>query len=160
MMRMRAGLSLVEVLIGVVIVGVSALPILELVRSGTVSLEVTEVEAAARQLASDVLERASGPREGLDRGLSEAFTNGVKGQPVAWSQVLELDPSLKRSFPVAELGPLLDTADVRVNLQSKSPHPHAVFGKNEGIESYVVTVQWVDRNERVKKVTLARLVER
>lgn len=155
---MRSGLSLVEVLIGAFIIGVSALPILELIRSSTRSLDVTEADVAARQFAADLLERAAGPRLGADRGL-EVFKD-LMGAPISWSQVVQKDPVLRKSYPVDKLMSLLDTADVRVSLVEKESYPHAAVGEGTELSAFTVTVTWVDRNDRTKKVTLARFVDR
>lgn len=154
----RRALSLVEVLIGAVIIGVSAIPVLELVRSGTSRLEVTEIEVAARQVGSDLLERVAGPGLGVDKGLTDAF-KALINQQFSWSQLLKEDKSLARAFPAAALNPLLELADVRVRLQVESPFEHPTLGKLEDLEAYSVTVTWNDRDVR-KQVTFARLVDR
>ena len=155
----RRALSLVEVVIAAMIIGVSAIPVLELVRSGTSRLEVTEIEVAARQVGSDLLERVAGHPLGQDKGLSEQFKN-LLDQEFRWSQVLEKDTSLKKNFPADALNPLLEQHDVRVKLEIKSPWEHPSQGKVDGLEAVSVTVSWTDRNDERKKVTLARVVER
>lgn len=156
-MRAR-GLSLVEVLIGAVIIGVSALPVLELIRSGTRSLAITGTEAAARQLGADLVRRLSGPRIGQDRGVSPALA-ALLAAPARWSQVLDADPSLAYGFPVKELAPLLDEADVRVALEIKSPFAHPALGSAAAVDAFIVTVYWNDANQRSRQVKLARLVD-
>ena len=154
----RRGLSLVEALIGALIIGVSAISILELIRSGTSSLEVTEVEAAARQLGADVLRRVSGPRLGPESGITPAFRT-LMGQPARWSDVLAADAALARGFPSTALAGLLDTADVRLSLAIK-PLVHPALGGATNVESVEVTVHFTDRNDNRKRVKLARLVEK
>lgn len=154
----RRGLSLVEVLIGAFIIGISALPILELIRSSTSALEVTEVEVAARQFGADVLERVAGPRVGPDRGL-EALRILMES-PISWTELVKKDPTLAKSFPVYALGSLLETADVRVFLVEKESYPHPAIGDGDELSAYRVTVSWTDRHDRRKKVTLARFVDR
>jgi hypothetical protein len=154
----RRALSLVEVLLGAFIIGVSALPILELMRSGTESLEITETEAAARQLGADLLRRLAGPRTDLDLGLSKNLENDLKARPTRWEQMLEEDPALKHGFPADALKGLLDNANVRLSLEVIAPYPHEALGKAPA-QALIVTVFWTDRNGRDKKVKLARLVD-
>lgn len=151
----RRGLSLLEVLLGALIIGVSALSILELIRSGTQVLEVTEAEAAARQLAADVLRRLCGPRLGKDLGLTDTFKTMMGGHPQLWSDIVEKDPPLKEGFPVDALKGLLNAADARLELAVTDDD---TYGKGR-VQKVVVTVHFVDRNERNKKVTFARLIE-
>src|SRR5260370_453394 len=96
----KTGLSLIEILIGAVIIGVSAVPVLELVRSGTSQLEVSEIEAAPRQLGADVLERVAGPPLIHDKGLSEALLM-LKEKPGRWEQVIQADPPLKKAMRIS-----------------------------------------------------------
>lgn len=152
-------LSLVEVLIAVVIIGLSTLPVIELVRSGTARLEVTEIEAAARQLGADVIERLAGPRLGEDRGLAPAFA-AMKKTRVRWSVVVEADDALKHGYPAKELAALLDLHDVGLALDERDPFEHPAIGPSRDLVAYVVTVDWADANDERKKVTFARLVDR
>lgn len=154
----RGGLSLIEVLIGALIIGVSVLSILEMIRSGTSSLEVTEADAAARQMGADLLRRVCGPRLGPDTGITDAFRL-LLGTPARWKDVLAGDPALAQGFPSTGLASLLDAADVRLSLDI-TPNTHEALGRARGVESVVVTVQFVDRNERLKKVKFARLVQK
>ena len=154
----RGGLSLVEVLIGALIIGASALPVLELIRSGSAGLEITEIEAAARQLGADVLERVAGPRVGTDRGLSESFKK-LKGTRMPWEAVIKGDPALARDFPFDGLRSLLDLHDVRLELTIQSPYEHPVLGPAKDLEAYVVKVTWKDQHDEPKEVTCARLVD-
>jgi hypothetical protein len=148
---------MVEALIAAMIIGVSALSILELIRSGTASLEVTEAEAAARQLGADVLRRVCGPRLGRETGITDKLVP-LLAKPARWNQVLEGDPALAHGFPTAELKSLLDSADVRLSLDIQ-PAKHAALNGAPGVKTVVVTVHYTDRNARNKKVNLARLVE-
>ena len=157
----RPGLSLVEVLMGAVIIGVSALPILELIRSGTASLEVNEIDAAARQLASDVLERLCGPNYGTPR--VPPPLRAMLRSPAAWRDFVSADPALAYGYPVSPgqpLARLLDTADVRVTLEEQSPFTAAAVPGGSDLAAYTVTVSWSDRNDQRKKVKIARIVDR
>lgn len=147
----RRGLSLVEVMIAAFVVGVSAIPVLELVRSGTAQLQISEIEVAARQVGADLLERVAGPSLGEDKGLTPEFKK-LLAAPVRWSQVLAADASLDAGFPKEGLIALLDKHDTRVNLEVK-PIP------DKDLESYAVTVTWKGTNDDRRKVTFARLVE-
>lgn len=149
---------MVEALIGALIIGISAISILELMRSSTASLEVTETEAAARQLGADLLRRVCGPRLGPETGITPAFKL-LLGQPARWSDVVAADAALAHGFPSAALAGLLDTADVRLSLSVK-PFTHAALAGAKDLESVEVTVQFVDRNDRGKLVKFARLVEK
>lgn len=156
------GVSMVEILIAALIIGVSAIPVLELVRSGTSQLEVTEIEAAARQLGSDVLERVAAPLMSGDKEKEiEQKFRGLMKTPLRWSQIVNADDSLKKDFPKKGQGlpELLDLYDVRVRLEVKSPYPHASLGPSSTLEAYIVTVDWKDRKDERKEVTFARLVE-
>lgn len=148
---------MVEALLGAFIIGVSALSILELVRSGTQSLEVTEAEAAARQLGADLLRRVVGPRLGPETGITEALRNQL-GQPTRWSDLLRAEPALAHDFPTKELQGLLDTADVRLSLEIKD-FPHEALGPAR-VESVEVTVHFTNRNDVARQVKCARLIEK
>lgn len=154
----RRGLTLIEVLIAAMIIGVSAIPVLELVRSGTSQLEVSEIEAAARQLGSDLLERVAGPSFGTDKGLTDAFKK-LLATDVRWSDVWKADDSLKKAFPTEGLPALLDLHDVRLRLEVQSPYDHPDLGTAKALEAYIVTVSWTDRNDQRKEVAFARLVD-
>lgn len=159
--RSRArGLSLLEVLVGVFIIGVSALPILELIRSGTASLEVNQIDAAARRLASDVLERLSAPSYGKDR-VGTALRKLLRS-PVAWRDFVDADPSLAYGFPTAPGSPLarlFDMAEVRIALEEQKPYTGGGVTAAIQLTAYAVTVSWTDRSEHRKSVRLARLVD-
>lgn len=155
----RSGLSLVEVLIAAFIVGVSAIPVLELVRSGTSQLEISEIEVAARQVGADLLERVAGPGLGEDKGLTPAFKLRL-AQPVSWGQVLDADASLAKKFPrKSSLTDLLDKHDARVHLTVHEPYDHPVAGAARKLAAYVVTVTWTGTGDAARKVTFARLVD-
>lgn len=148
---------MVEALIGAFIIGVSALSILELVRSGTRSLEVTEAEAAARQLGADLLRRVTGPRLGPETGITQALRIQL-GQPTRWSDVVRADPALAQGFPTKDLAGLLDTADVRLSLSIKD-FAHEALGPAR-VESVEVTVHFTNRNDVARQVKCARLIEK
>ena len=159
MNRIPRGLSLVEVLIAAVIIGVSTIPVLELVRSGTVRLEISEVEAACRQLGADVLERIAGPALGdKQKGLSATFITNMKGD-LRWDDLIKQDPALAHHYPFDGMKALLDQAEARISVDRQSPVEHPSLGPGKQLESYSVTISWKDRNDERKEVTYARLVD-
>lgn len=153
----KRGLSLLEIVFGAMIIGLSALPILELLRSSTVSLQVTETEAAARALAADVLERFASPVHGAGREVGRG-TQRMLGVPVAWKDLIKEDPFLSHGFPKA-LEPLLEQSDLRVTLNVQTVS-HAALAPSTGVEWYTVTASFRDRNDNRTEVALGRFVDR
>src|SRR5207244_2003348 len=130
--------------------------VLELMRSSTVSLEVTEVEIAARSLGADVLERFAGQPVVKGDGMMKLARIGL-GAPVPWDQIVNEDDWLKHGYPVDKLRPLLDNANVKIELDA-GPSKHARFAGTRGMDLYQVRVTWTDRNDTVKEAVFARLI--
>jgi hypothetical protein len=162
----RRALSLVEIVIGALILGFSGVAVMELVRTNTVGLQVTEIEAVARGLAADVLERyAAAPRVLADR--LGAGAKDLQGVPLLWRDVLEHDAGLRYGFPQGALEKLLDTYVVRITLRLTPNYDHASFDPDRTMKALEVTVQWSEpiAPERggprePRTVTYATLLER
>jgi hypothetical protein len=152
-------MSLLEVMLAALVVGVSAIAVADVVRTGTATVEVTEVEVAARRLAADVLERYSGAPVGKDREVGDV-TQILGGAPAAWEDLIADDPSLARGFPRDAIRRVLAQARVRVLREVVSPFTHPSLGPTAGLELHKVTVTWNDRFDRPRQVELARLVDR
>ena len=149
--------SLAEAVIAALVIGVSALPILELLRSGTATLQVTEEASAAHRLCADVLETISGRSLTPDAGLAETLAPFL-GTPAPWDLVLAADPSLSAGFPAKQLGPILSRCQAKVKIEIVSPYQHASLGAGQGVKLHRVTVMWLDHADQAKEVVLARLV--
>ena len=154
----RAGLSVTEVVLAALVIGVSAIPVLELMRGSTANLEVNQIDAVARGIAADVLERISGPPNFNDAMMGKAIDNAM-GAPAAWDTILKEDPSLARGFPTAELAKLLDQYEVKLQLKVHKPSDHSTTYDLADMKCCEVRVTWKDREDRAKEVTFARLVE-
>lgn len=87
------GVSLIEIVLGVMILGISGVTVLELVRSNTANLQVTEIEVIARGMGADLLERYSSPSV-HDFPSEAAATRLTPGVPAKWDIVAE-DASMK-----------------------------------------------------------------
>jgi hypothetical protein len=155
---MRRGLSVLEVVLAALVIGVSAIPVLELMRSSTVSLEINLVDAAARGLAADVLERLSGPPN-FEDPLVGVVTKKSAGQPVDWETVFADDRALAHAFPKADVARLLDQYKVKLLIKMHKASEHGGSSDVSGMTCYEVHALWLDRQERLKEVTFARLVE-
>lgn len=155
--RRTRGLSLLEIIFGAMIIGLSALPVLELLRSSTVSLQVTETEAAARALAADVLERFASPVHGASREVSRV-TSHMLGVPLPWQQIIREDPFLSYGFP-KKLEPLLEQSDLKIMLSVKTVS-HPALAPSTGVEWYTVTASFKDRFDGRTEVALGRFVDR
>lgn len=158
---MRRGLGLTEIVLAAFVIGVSALPVLELIRSSTSSLEVTEAEVAARSLAADVLEQIAARTVDGSSSL-DVVSSKFKGVPRAWDVVLDQNAALREHFPRAELAPILNLVQARVTVDWDEPYGHPALGTGSDLTLYKVTVAWqapgdLARGER--EVTLARLTE-
>lgn len=153
----RIGLSLVEVVFAALIIGFSALPILNLVRSGTVAAQVTEVEAAARALAGDVLERLAARADRPD-AMAIRVVDQLKGMSTRWADLYD-DKFLKHGFPFPELAPILNKADMRIAVRVEAPAKHAVFRGLKHVRLFEITASWTHRLDVRREVKLARLVE-
>lgn len=160
----RAGISMTEIVLGALILGTSGVTVLELVRGSTVNLQVTEIEAAARGMAADLLERYSQPSVHDLPGESANLRNFL-GRPLSWDQHVE-DPATGYGFPREKVGKLLEQYGVRfiVNIERI---PHASFG-NAKMTRVTVTAQWSDpipggarvTGSEIREVTYACLVDR
>ena len=181
--RRRPAFTLIEIVVAAMVIGSSALMIIELIRSSTASLEVTEYEAAVRTLASDVMTRLTGPKQlPYDPFLLQKASNGAPqpttfvNAPVPYETFLKGDPALNINYP-AELKKLLDITEAKVRVHFESPWqgtgtgdtaypnlgqelyqgtPPATF---TGVELYTVSVEFIEpRNKEQKEVKLVRLV--
>jgi hypothetical protein len=155
--RRAAGLSLTEIVVGALIIGLSALPILELSRSSTVHLQVSHTEAVARAVAADVLERFASPVHGEGRQVG-TITQSVLGAPAPWQQIIKADPYLSYRFP-RKLESVLENSQVKISLDVKTVS-HPALAPSTGVQWYTVTVSFKDRYEGRTEVTLGRFVDR
>lgn len=154
---MRRGLSVVEIVLAALVIGFSALPVLELLRSSTVSLQVNEVDAAARGLAADVLERLSGPLNYQDPLVGRVIQDAT-GVPTDWQLIFGDDRSLAHGFPKPQVAKLLDQARALLLIKMHKASEHGAANL-AGMTCYEVHVLWYDQQERLKEVAFARLVE-
>jgi hypothetical protein len=158
-MRRSRGLSLVELVIAALVLGVSGVVVLELIRSSTVHLQLTEAEVAARGFAADVMERYGGPPHFVAQAASKTTTGLFKAE-VGWDDLLSNDPWLREGFPREAVAPLLDKALVRLQMKREPAPPHPALGTPEGLILVTVTVSWIDHDDRRREVSLARYVPR
>jgi hypothetical protein len=149
--------SLAEAVIAALVIGVSALPILELLRSGTATLEITEEASAAHRLGADILETISGRTGGGQPSLDEALAPFL-GTPTPWDLVLAADPALAVGFPADRQGPILSRCQAKVKIEVQSPYVHVALGPGQGVKLYRVTVLWLDHADQAREVVLARIV--
>jgi hypothetical protein len=161
----RKGISMTEIVLGALILGTSGVTVLELVRGSTVNLQVTEVEAAARGMAADLLERYSRPSVYDAPGESANLTNFL-GRPLSWDQHLE-DPATGYGFPRENIGKLLDQYQARFTIGiDRVQHP--TFGNNAMMTKVSVTAEWNDpipggargSTSDLRAVTYACLIDR
>ena len=157
---MRTGVSILEVVLGAIILGLSGVVVLELVRSNTVSLEITEVEAVARGLGGDAMERFS-RRSSFDTPTMTKLLKQMQGQPVAWKDVFTQDPSLSYKLPADDISKLLDLYDVRLRVEFKAA-TQSSLGDKPRMRVLSVEVSWNDPRHgtasELKKVEYAALV--
>lgn len=146
-----------ELVLGALILGVSALAVLELMRSGTANLEITEAESAARALASDLMERLSEPPS-FGTPVFGDTAERFLGVPLGWREFMQHDPSLRYGFPPGDLPKLLDLFDVRLRVTRERPFIHPTLGRRSGMEAYTVSAEWTEGEHR-REVTYACLVE-
>ena len=155
----RPGISLIEVVIAILIIGSSALPILELIRSSTASLGLSETEVAVRGFAADVLNRFAGPPiVGTDPLVAPA-TKALLSAPVPADVLMSSDPYLARGVDRALLEPLLKRASCTVKLTIARPTDPALRTQ-PGLSVFNLTAAWVDPGGRRKEISLAMLVAR
>lgn len=153
-----------EVVIGALSLGFSGVTVMELVRGSTANLQVTEVEAAARGMAADLLERYSRPSIYDVPGESANLRNFL-GRPLTWDQHLE-DPATGYGFPRERIGKLLDQFQVRFVVDIvRFPHPSF---NGAQMTKVIVTAQWPEpiagvvrsSSSELREVTYACLVDR
>ena len=153
-----------EIVLGALILGTSGVTVLELVRGSTVNLQVTEIEAAARGMAADLLERYSLPSVN-DLPAQTATVQNFLGRPLTWEDHVQ-DPAMGYGFPREKIGKLLDQYNVRfiVNIEKV---PHATFGTAKMTRVSVIA-QWSDplpggtrgSTSELREVSYACLVDR
>ena len=161
----RRGVSLMEIVIGALILGISGVTVIELVRANTVNLQLTEIEAVARGLAADLVERYSLPSVHDLPGVG-ANTTVVLGAPAKWDTLLG-DPAFNHGFPKVKLSKILEEYGVMFTVDLKK-FPHATYGPRNELTHVSVKVQWLDlgpsagRNTsgEYKSVTYGCLVDR
>lgn len=163
--RRRAGVSLIEIVIGALILGISGVTVIELVRSNTVNLQLTEIQSVARGLAADLVERFSQPSvhdlPGVQRN-----TSVVLGARARWDLLLG-DPAFNHGFPKDQLSKILEEYGVMFTVDIK-PFPHGTFGPRNQMTHVSVTVHWQDLGPNAarnpsgdyKSVTYGCLVDR
>lgn len=158
----RRGISMIEVVLGAIILGLSGVTVMELVRSNTVNLQITEVEAVSRGLAADCLERFS-RRASYSSPTMTRLLQKMQGVPLPWKDVVEGDPSLKYQLPLEDVSKLLELYDVKLQVQFKAV-THPSFGEKPRIRTLEVEVSWNDprlhatAGSELRKVTYAALV--
>lgn len=137
----RFGVSLIEIVIGSLILGISGVTVFELVRSNTANLAVTEIEVIARGMGADLLERYARPSV-HDFPAEQASTRMALGVPADWDVALE-DASLKYGFRREKLQSLLTQYQVKFTVDIQ-PKPHASFGDKRRMSHISVAVKWLD----------------
>lgn len=147
------GASLIELALAALIVGVSTIPILELLRSSTASVEITAAEAAARGLAADVLERLAGPPS-LD---GPQFPASRFGREVPWQDVFTEDAVLAKGLPLSHLESLLERHRVTLRIERDRDLSDPTWVTAKGLDRYRVRVRWVAAGEQVREATLVKL---
>lgn len=161
-MKRRSGVSLVEVVLGAVVLGLAGVTVMELVRSNTVNVQITEVEAAARGLAGDLMERFSKRSTYTSLTMTKLIAK-MQGVPLGWRDVVTADPALGYQLPMDDAAKLLDLYGVKLLVQFK-PVTDPAFGDNPRIRQLSVEVHWNDPRfsgaggTELKKVTYAALV--
>lgn len=185
--RRTIGFSLIEIVVAALVIGSSAIMILELIRASTVTLEVTEYEAAARTLAADVMKRLVGQKlADADPLLIDPKTRKPTqfvNAPIPFRTLFEpangqfADKALARAFPLGEVGKLLDLTEATVKITVESPwkgdassstpdpqlypdvYSKPISNTTTGIDLYRVNVHYMDpRDKREKDVNLVRLL--
>ena len=159
----RRGVSFLEVVLGAIILGLSGVTILELVRSNTVNLQITEIEAVARNLAADTLERFS-HRSSYATPTMMKLMKKFQGVPLPWKDVVTNDPALGYKVPLDDVGKLLDLYDVKLSVQIKA-NKHPSFGPKPRMRQIEVSVLWNDpratgnTSSELKSVTYASIID-
>lgn len=161
-MRKRIAASLVEVVLGALVLGLSGVTVMELVRSNTVNVQITEIEATARGLAGDLMERFSRRSTYTSATMTKLIAK-MQGVPLGWRDVVTADPALGYQLPLDDVSKLLDLYSVKLLVQFK-PVDDPSFGENPRIRQLIVEVQWNDPRfhgaggTELKKVEYAALV--
>ena len=123
------------------ILGISGVTVLELVRSNTANLQVTEIEVIARGMGADLLERYSSPSV-HDFPSEAAATRLTLGVPAKWDIVAE-DASMKYGFQREKMEAMLTQYDVSFTVDIK-PREHATFGPRRKMSHVSVVAKWLD----------------
>lgn len=158
----RRGVSLVEVVLGAIVLGLSGVTVMELVRSNTVNVQITEVEATARGLAGDVMERFS-KRSTYQSATMTKLIRKMQGVPLGWRDLVTADPALAYQLPLDDVSKLLDLYAVKLSVQFKAAE-HPSFGESSKLRELHVEVFWNDPRfsgaggTELKKVSYAALV--
>ena len=153
---------MIEVVLGAFILGLSGVTVMELVRSNTVNVQITEVEAVARGLAADCMERYSRRASYASPTLVKNLQK-MQGIPLVWKDVIASDPTMNYQLPAEDVSKLLDLYDVKLQVKF-SPVTHASLGDKPRIRKLEVEVSWNDPRlygaggTELKKVTYAALV--
>lgn len=137
----RRAVSLLEIVLGALILGISGVTVLELVRSNTANLQLTEIEVIARGMGADLLERYARPSV-HDFPSEQPATRIALGVPTKWDLVVE-DPSMKYGFRREELASLLTQYDLTFTVDIK-PREHASFGTGRRLTHVSVVARWLD----------------
>lgn len=152
-MRRRPAFSLAEIAIAALIIGVSAIPVIELLRATTATFEVNEIEACARALAADVMERFSGAPALRPAEIPQKYLK----TELPFDQLIIADPTLSRGYPMGTLEPLLRRHRTTVILDRETDVEAPAWGKAKGADRYRVTVRWMATDSRSREVTLVRI---
>lgn len=136
------------------VLGISMLPVLELMRWAATATRVTELDLAARTVAADVLERLVGPCAYADPLLDDPARPFI-GTEVPLDLVVARDPALSRDHA---LGALLEPHDPRVLIAVDRPFRHPVVAGDIALDAYRVTLSWFDAEGRRKEASVARLL--
>lgn len=137
----RRGVSMLEIVIGALVLGISGVVVIELIRSNTTNLQLTEIEAVSRGLAADLLERYSRPTVNDQSGVG-ASAQAAMGVPAKWDTLLA-DPAFNHGFPKDKLSKILEEYGVMFNVERKN-YTHASYGAKNDMVHVSVTVKWLD----------------
>lgn len=138
---MRRGVSMLEIVIGALVLGISGVVVIELIRSNTTNLQLTEIEAVSRGLAADLLERYSRPTIDDTSGVGGS-TQAALGVPAKWDTLLS-DAAFAHGFPRDKLSKILEQYGVMFNVDRKK-YTHASYGPKNDLIHVAVTVKWLD----------------
>jgi hypothetical protein len=150
------GVSVIEIAVAAMVLGCSGVPVLELIRSSTTLVSMSETEVAVRGFATDVLQRFAGPPH-AGGPLVAPGTEHLLARPIPADLLIAADPYLARGLAGRELESLLRLAEATVSLAVVPPRDPALAAA-DGLDCIVLTVAWTNPGERRKEVTLASLV--